>query len=268
MHLGFSPELGARGLERVIERQIARPLAEGILDGRFTDDAVVEILPGDQGVVLCRRGERPTEGRDLFKKDSIFLSQLKPAEERDAAMLLLDIVKSTGLVQAHGDDVFCALVTKLHAALRAQPWADALEFVKCTGDGFLALYPEVPEALAAARAVRQRFDERPFLLRYVLHWGRVKVGPDGDPLGVEVHRLFRVEAIGEKDRVGAPLSATLPEHSRIVATGPAVERLPAEEAAGFEQVGAFRLKGFEEPEPVWAETGVTIRGQGRAPGPS
>lgn len=184
----------------------------------------------------------------------IIHTRLPPVAQADAAMLLLDIVQSTGMIQQMGDTIYTMEIMRLHRALSAPPLAGEMRFLKCTGDGFLVAYGEVMTAVAMARSLRATLGAESQNFRLVVHWGRVKVGPGGDLLGVEVHRLFRVEAIQPQDRVQAEADCgSLPAHSRIVMTRAALNQLSATARLDFELVGQFRLKGFDEPEEVWAE---------------
>lgn len=85
-----------------------------------------------------------------------------------------------------------------------------------------------------------------------LHWGTVKTGPDGDVLGAEVHRLFRVEGLQEQDRIepgedGKPL----PSAKRILVTKQAIEQLDEATKTTLKSAGKFQLKGFNEPYELW-----------------
>jgi class 3 adenylate cyclase len=184
----------------------------------------------------------------------IIHTRLSPVAQADAAMLLLDIIQSTRMIQQMGDTIYTTEIMRLHRALSAHPLADEMRFLKCTGDGFLVAYGGVMAAVAMARSLRATLGAESQNFRLVVHWGRVKVGPGGDLLGVEVHRLFRVEAIQPQDRVQAEADCgSLPAHSRIVMTRAALNQLSATARLDFELVGRFRLKGFDEPEEVWAE---------------
>ena len=168
-----------------------------------------------------------------------------------AAMLLVDIVRSTQMVQDLGDTNFVDHLQKLRGAVRG---AADLRLVKGTGDGFIAVFTTASSALAAARALRDRLDD-PAQIRLVVHWGLVRMGAD-DVIGSEVHRLFRMESVGEEDRVDGPPSwDALPIAGRVVISRAALAALPAAARAGFRRAGAFRLKGFDEPEAIWVEMG-------------
>jgi class 3 adenylate cyclase len=67
--------------------------------------------------------------------------------------------------------------------------------------------------------------------------------------------LFRLEKVAERTRVGPPGPVTLPTPGRVMLSAAAVGALPKAQQAGFERVGTFRIKGFEEPAEVWVESG-------------
>ena len=51
-HTGYDPVYGARPLKRVIQREISDPLALAMLEGRYTDGAVVHVDVADGDLVL------------------------------------------------------------------------------------------------------------------------------------------------------------------------------------------------------------------------
>jgi ATP-dependent Clp protease ATP-binding subunit ClpC len=53
---GYHPEFGARELRRTVERHIAQPISEKILEGKFEAGDMVEILM-DNGVITYRKGK-------------------------------------------------------------------------------------------------------------------------------------------------------------------------------------------------------------------
>ncbi|MCC6558117.1 MAG: protein kinase [Polyangiaceae bacterium] len=172
-----------------------------------------------------------------------------PTDRVHAAMLLIDIVRSTHMVRALGDTGFVDHLERLRGALRG---ATDLRFLKGTGDGYLAVFTTVDGALAAARALRGALED-PRQIRLVIHWGPVRMSAE-DVLGSEVHRLFRIESVDEQDRVDGPASwAALPLQGRVTLSKAALAALPDAARAGFRRAGAFRLKGFDDPEPIWVE---------------
>ena len=60
MDRGYSRDSGAREMERTIERTIVAPLAEGVIDGRFTPGTTVTVTPADDHLELV--GARTASG--------------------------------------------------------------------------------------------------------------------------------------------------------------------------------------------------------------
>ena len=120
--------------------------------------------------------------------------------------------------------------------------ASSLKFLKCTGDGFFAVYEQPGPALEAARKIVSEALASEIQIRIALNWGLITIAGDGDFLGKEVHRLFRIEGLKESDRVSG-LAIPIPPHGRILATRSVAETNPG----FFKNIGFFRLKGFDEP---------------------
>ena len=195
----------------------------------------------------------PNLSPELFTEETVLFNNLKPSVRFNASMLLVDIVSSTDLLLRSGDTGFINRMYHLHSALCAHPLAADMLYLECTGDGYKLVYKNVSVAVEVAQNLRLLQDEA-FQLRFVIHWGSVKVGPNNNPIGVEVHRLFRVEAIQEADRVSSSaLAEELPKHSRIIITRAGLDRLSSRLRSKFELIGSYRLKGFDQPEEVWAE---------------
>jgi class 3 adenylate cyclase len=215
---------------------------------------------------ICRDGRRstnwPREKLDFFATVARLLGDelerrrlVSPLETSpEAAILVLDLVESTSLLVDFGDTLFIDQVNRFHREFMEHPSADDLLFLKNTGDGFLGIYRNVPQALAAAREFLERGS-----VRVALHWGAVNTGLGGDPLGVEVHRAFRIDGVREEDRAdSAPQDRRLPASGRILATRQVLEQLGEKERRLFEPVGGFRLRGFAEPCPLW----LAVRSEG------
>jgi ATP-dependent Clp protease ATP-binding subunit ClpC len=60
MKIGYKPEWGAREMERVIEQQIVRPLAQGLMDGRFAAGEKVFVIIANEGLALSKEVQRVT----------------------------------------------------------------------------------------------------------------------------------------------------------------------------------------------------------------
>jgi class 3 adenylate cyclase/DNA polymerase III delta prime subunit len=248
-------------VEKLATELLARLRAQGTelaLPVAFVDRIVKELgkMPfgarDAQRLVVEQVGALLDDSRRDQSSEVVFDSFSAPSRV-ETAMLLLDIVKSTRLVQAVGDTGLVFAVETLVRHVRTHPAARDMRFLKCTGDGVLALFSSVSAALdlARGRLVEARGGEEPPRLRRVIHWGRAYRSDGGEPLGLEVHRLFAVEAVTEADRVtpGKPL----PLHGVAVLTAAAVARLPEDERAALSLVGSFRVRDFDGPTELWAD---------------
>ena len=183
---------------------------------------------------------------------TIVYSEVTSSGERPVALLLIDVVQSTQFVVDAGDTSFSSLIGQLHRRIRGHSSSKDLSFLKCTGDGFLAVYHNVSAAFALAKSFLDEPLHQAVKVRIALHWGQVKRGPGGDVLGKEVHRVCRIEGVQAQARVETEAAAPdLPPNDRILITREAKVQLLSPEQQQFFPVGSFRLKGFREPCPLW-----------------
>lgn len=115
----------------------ARLAGEAVIASRIDQPPQPELAPDDGQVA-----------------GDIIYTRLTPIVQTEMAMLLLDIVQSTGMIQRLGDTVFMTGIMRLHRALSTHPLAGEMRFLKCTGDGFLAAYGGVMAAVAVAQSLR------------------------------------------------------------------------------------------------------------------
>ncbi|NLI78936.1 MAG: FHA domain-containing protein [Candidatus Riflebacteria bacterium] len=237
-----NPDLPERVAE-VLDKALAEPVIrrggdepEAVLAAaRFPDlgsfrAALLEALTAHGLKPWAREGEEGGEGWEA------------PGEQIDAALLVVDLAGSTQLVNKRGTVVFTSIVNAFHSLLRSHESKAGLRFLKCTGDGFFAIYREVAEGLQAARAILAEAARSDVQVRVAMNWGCITIASDGDFLGREVHKLFRIEGLKDGDRVSGP-AIPLPLHGRILVTRAIAGQAPGQ----FVELGMFRLKGFEEP---------------------
>jgi class 3 adenylate cyclase len=213
--------LGVRQVERIAEEECGRALEQGAVDAA---------------------GER------------VLLDSLRASSI--AAILIFDMVGSTRFIAELGETAFTSSVRRLVETVRCHATAEDLLFLKCTGDGVFALYGSVASAFDAAIAVAGTFADAAAapLLRRVVHFGRVRHGPAGEPLGVEVHRAFRMEAIKAQDRLAGPEGVTLPT-APFVTSRAARDQLDEGRSQQLSLAGTYRLSGFDEPMELWLHGG-------------
>jgi predicted ATPase/class 3 adenylate cyclase len=112
-----------------------------------------------------------------------------------------DVVGSTTLVRSLGVDLYIALLER-HRVLVRDTLADVGgEEVRVEGDGFFLAFDEPSKALAFAVAAQRALSAEAwpegvdFRVRVGIHRGAADRRPDGDYLGLGVHRAARVAAL-------------------------------------------------------------------------
>ena len=127
-----------------------------------------------------------------------------------------------------------------------------LIFLKYMGDGFLMVFPSVSDALSLALTLLEIPVYLDVHIRMALHWGTVKSSPNGDVLGREVHRVYRLESVEMKDQIEpAPSNEVLPAENRILITQEGLEQLSDPDQLNFRPAGTFQLRGFDDPCQLW-----------------
>src|SRR5262249_46427679 len=157
------------------------------------------------------------------------------------AILVTDIVGSTELTMRLGDVAALELVRVHDCLVRRGLATYGGREVKHTGDGMMAVFDEVANAVRAAADIQRRFAAYNAEATGEL---RVRIGIDaGEPVGghnglfgATVHLAFRL--CGEAEADGILVSGS-------------VREMCGQDAARFVGLGARRLKGFAERMPVF-----------------
>jgi serine/threonine protein kinase len=144
-------------------------------------------------------------------------------------------------------------VRQLRSALAAHPKATSLLYVRASCEGVVAVFGDVATAVEVAQTLRLEVGDRDLPLRRIVHWGALRFGPAGEPLGDEVRRAMLLRATSETDRKGRPSDTRrlLPRSDRVVVTRAALDRLPEPARRAFVLVGRFRVPGFEDVAELW-----------------
>jgi len=208
-----------------------------------------EIIVGDTRMTIwIHRDARDAIASSL--EQSVF-STMRPATNKEVALLVFDIVQSTQYLLDVGDSRFNSLIDSIHRRFRTHQAASEMSFLKCTGDGFLSAFTTVRSALIVAASFLELPVQRNIHVRMALHWGSVKTGPAGDLLGRDVHKVCRIESLKLQDQVTAIAGTPFPQIDRILITQQGLDCLTPPYQAKFTPLGTFRLKGFEEACTLW-----------------
>ncbi|HEX6510246.1 MAG TPA: adenylate/guanylate cyclase domain-containing protein [Chloroflexota bacterium] len=155
------------------------------------------------------------------------------------AFVFTDIVSSTSLIGAIGDDAWRNLVQWHDRTLRAQFTDYEGEEVDHAGDGFFVAFSDAAAALRCAVAIQRRLSEHRRQHGFAPH---VRIGVHVSE-ALQVERSYKGRGVHEAARIGS-----LAEPDEILASSMTIE------AAGIQFGGdtarTVMLKGFTEPVQV------------------
>jgi class 3 adenylate cyclase len=180
-------------------------------------------------------------GPDLARADALLTSLERPAAAREVrTFMFTDIVGSTALVEAIGDEAWHDLLHWHDQALRRCIAENAGEEVHHTGDGFFAAFSDARAAIACAGAIQRKLAEHRrdhgFAPRVRIGLHAAEATRKGDDYeGAGVHAAARIGALAEGGEV--LVSAETIEGLDGLAVGEARE---------------VSLKGFAQPVRVVA----------------
>lgn len=193
-----------------------------------------DIIPVDLAVVEAFLG----------RVGDFLLTSGAPAPEIQSglrAVLVTDIVGSIELTARLGDAAALELVRVHDALVRRGLVMYAGREVKRTGDGIMAVFDEVANAVCAAAEIQRRFHEynadahENLRIRIGIHAGE-PVAEHNDLFGATVQMAFRL--CGEADSDGILVSGL-------------VRELSGQDASHFVALGKRRLKGFAADTPIF-----------------
>lgn len=144
-------------------------------------------------------------------------------------ILFTDIVGSTAMAAAAGDETWRDLVSKAHESAQRHADVHRGRIVKSTGDGVFALFDGAGRAVRAAAAMSQEATTLGLPIRAGVHTGEVE-HIAGDARGLAVHLTSRV------------MSAAGPGEVYVSAT---TRDLVADADLRFEDAGVHELKGID-----------------------
>jgi class 3 adenylate cyclase len=211
-------------------------LANALVQAGERDQAWLELRAGHAAFVRLGAGRDAQLAQELLtvKPDR---SAAQANVER--AFMFTDVVKSTDLVAAIGDDAWVSARAWHDGTLRDLFRGHAGEEITHTGDGFFVAFADVPSAIACAVEIQRTLDrhrrDHGFALpvRIGLH-ATAALRTDEDYAGRGVHIAARI--------------ATLADGSEIVASQAAIALAPPDLHVG--EARPVKLKGLTEPVEV------------------
>ncbi|RWB32898.1 tetratricopeptide repeat protein [Mesorhizobium sp.] len=152
-------------------------------------------------------------------------------ERKLAAIMAADIVGYSLLMAENEASTYVKLRAVFDELIDPTIASHGGRIVKTTGDGFLAMFPSVNEAVDAALAIQAGFDKGPFELRIGINLGDV-IEDDGDVYGDGVNVAARLEAMCDP--------------GQIFVSGAVVMAAARNSADRFVRIGRRRAKNIPE----------------------
>jgi class 3 adenylate cyclase len=168
-----------------------------------TDAAVMEARSSRQAFERIRAGLAAQAAAELLAE----LAPEAPSSDRATrAFMFTDIVKSTDLVGAIGDEAWEELLTWHDGTLRSLFATHGGHVAHHTGDGFFVAFDDAESALACAVAIQRALVEHRRAHGFAL---KVRIGMHAgaatrrgeDYSGAEVHKAARIAALAEGEEI-------------------------------------------------------------------
>ncbi len=162
--------------------------------GRYVADAIpgarLALVPGSDQIFLRNYSHEVIDAIETFVTGTrtLFVDRVV------TSMLFTDIVDSTRMAAACGDERWNALIEQHNERVRRQMQRYAGHEVKCTGDGFLVAFDEPEAAICCARAAIETVAGLGLELRAGVHVGEVSHMSGHDFSGLAVHFAQRLSA--------------------------------------------------------------------------
>jgi class 3 adenylate cyclase len=178
-------------------------------EGDFGKADVVDQESVEEELLRVAAFSCPTQAIELEEMEQLLPWQLrgKVAPRRvQKTFMFTDIVKSTNLVEALGDEAWQGVLRWHDETLRSLFAAHKGEEVNATGDGFFVGFDSPEEALACAVAIQRKLDEHrktagfaPQIRIGVHAAGATQVGRNFTGKGV--HEASRISALAESGEI-------------------------------------------------------------------
>jgi class 3 adenylate cyclase len=162
--------------------------------GRYVADAIpgarLALVPGSDQIFLRNHFEEVIDAVEPFVTGTrrIFVDRVV------TTMLFTDIVDSTPMAAALGDERWNTLIEQHNDRLRVQLRKWHGHEVKCTGDGFLLAFDDPEAAIRCAMAAVEAIAGLGLELRAGVHIGEVSPMSSRDLSGLAVHFAQRLSA--------------------------------------------------------------------------
>ena len=176
-------------------------------------------------------------------------------KEIPEAVMVVDICESSRMMDLFGDEATYQIKNALEGIMFPIFQRCDSHFVKSTGDGFLVGFPHTEQAVDAAVEILRETqnynanitDGPEIHLRFGIHFGAVRIRPDGDRHGTNVNIPFRVEGLKGQDLIevdGGISAGDFPVQDRILVTEAVAHGIKTDKKYDMRYIGLFELKNI------------------------
>ena len=193
---------------------------------------VFEVPPGHDAWVI---GDEAVVVLDMAGNSEV-IGVPSDVERVLSSLLMSDIVDSTRLAAAMGDQAWRQVLATHNAIVRRHLDRYRGREVKTTGDGFLATFGSAVAALRCAASIRDEVRDAGVEVRLGIHTGEIEI-TSGDVSGIAVHAVARImAAAGPSEVLASAVPVTLSDGAGL----------------RFDPRGPHDLKGFDRPLELYA----------------
>jgi class 3 adenylate cyclase len=222
---GVLPGITAATLVIHLEDNFMMPPAFGRYLAETIPGARLALVPGRDQIFLRNYADSVIDVVEPFATGT----RTNFVDRMTTTMLFTDIVASTPMAAALGDDRWSELIDHHNVRVRRHIKKSGGREVKCTGDGFLVAFEETQNAILCAQAAMESIAGLGLELRAGVHLGDVSRMGNQDLSGLAVHFAQRL--------------CTRADANQILVSD-AVRAACAHTDIRFEQRGKAELKGI------------------------
>ena len=165
-------------------------------------------------------------------------------DEKQVAILFADVVGSTQLYEAMGDDLARETVQRCLDVMKQATDDYGGKVIKTVGDEVMSTFPSADDAMNAASQMQQRITNNPDIGADGIHVS-IRVGCHYGPVVAEAHDIYGA-AVNTANRMTSQAKA-----GQIITTGVTVDQLSGEWKALARQIDVATVKGHADEVAVY-----------------
>jgi pSer/pThr/pTyr-binding forkhead associated (FHA) protein len=222
----------------------------------LSDGSIIILGKTSLKLIIIKKERKKKAEKD--QTESTFYYEPRQTE----AILVLDQCNSSQIIDVYGDDMCMKLTEAMNEIVLPIFKKRDAQFIKGTGDGFLATFVDVYHCFLTAEEIlknirkwnQQCSNAAAIHIRIGMHYGKSLIEPNGDRHGQAIIIAFRTEGLRFRDikktrRTISPKN--FPIEDRLFITRDFYNKLDEKKKKKFKRMGSFRLKGIKEYHTIY-----------------